>query len=74
MFSFSRLRGADVLLGVEMSSTGEVACFGKDRYQAYLKSLVSSGIRLPKKCILLCIGSYKHKMELLSSVKVSLWF
>lgn len=68
-FSFSRLSGADPVLGVEMASTGEVACFGQDKYEAYLKALVSSGIRLPKKNILLSIGGYKEKMELLPSVQ-----
>lgn len=68
-FSFSRLSGADPVLGVEMASTGEVACFGKNKYEAYLKALVSSGIRLPKKNILLSIGGYKEKMELLPSVQ-----
>ncbi len=68
-FSFSRLTGADVLLGVEMVSTGEVACFGENYYEAYLKALMSTGFRLPKKNILLSIGSYKDKLVLLSSVK-----
>ncbi|CAB3411095.1 unnamed protein product [Caenorhabditis bovis] len=54
-FSFSRLAGADAMLGVEMSSTGEVACFGKDRYEAYLKSLFSTG--------------YHAKAEMLKSVE-----
>ncbi|KAG1057811.1 hypothetical protein G6F43_000378 [Rhizopus delemar] len=68
-FSFSRLSGADPVLGVEMASTGEVACFGKDKYQAYLKSLLATGFSLPKKNILLSIGSYKEKQELLPSVR-----
>jgi carbamoyl-phosphate synthase/aspartate carbamoyltransferase len=67
-FSFSRLSGADPILGVEMASTGEVACFGKDRYDAYLKALISTGIRPPKKNILLSIGSFKEKLEMLPSV------
>lgn len=58
-FSFSRLAGADVVLGVEMTSTGEVACFGEDRYEAYLKAMLSTGFKIPKKNILLSIGSYK---------------
>lgn len=58
-FSFSRLAGADVVLGVEMTSTGEVACFGENRYEAYLKAMLSTGFRIPKKNILLTIGSYK---------------
>ncbi|ORY94701.1 hypothetical protein BCR43DRAFT_525865 [Syncephalastrum racemosum] len=68
-FSFSRLSGADPVLGVEMASTGEVACFGKDKYEAYLKALLATGFALPKKNILFSIGSYKEKMELLPSVK-----
>ncbi|CAE6438571.1 unnamed protein product [Rhizoctonia solani] len=68
-FSFSRLSGADPVLGVEMASTGEVACFGKDKYEAYLKALISTGIQPPKKNILLSIGGYKEKLEMLPSVQ-----
>ena len=68
-FSFSRLSGADPVLGVEMASTGEVACFGRDKFEAYIKALMSTGFRLPKKNILLSIGSFKEKMEMLPSVK-----
>ncbi|KAI9713556.1 MAG: hypothetical protein M1820_000938 [Bogoriella megaspora] len=68
-FSFSRLSGADPVLGVEMASTGEVACFGRTKYEAYLKALVSTGFKLPKKNILLSIGSFKDKIEMLPSVK-----
>ncbi|XP_055680705.1 CAD protein [Lutzomyia longipalpis] len=68
-FSFSRLAGADVMLGVEMASTGEVACFGDNRYEAYLKGMLSTGFKIPQKAILLSIGSYKHKMELIPSVR-----
>ncbi|XP_015605089.1 CAD protein [Cephus cinctus] len=67
-FSFSRLAGADVMLGVEMASTGEVACFGDNRYEAYLKGMMSTGFHIPQKGILLSIGSFKHKMELLPSI------
>lgn len=58
-FSFSRLAGADVQLGVEMASTGEVACFGDNRYEAYLKAMISTGFQIPKKAILLSIGTFK---------------
>lgn len=58
-FSFTRLAGADVKLGVEMTSTGEVACFGEDRYEAYLKALLSTGFNLPNKTVLLSIGRAK---------------
>uniref|UniRef100_A0A3P8T0G4 Multifunctional protein CAD n=1 Tax=Amphiprion percula TaxID=161767 RepID=A0A3P8T0G4_AMPPE len=68
-FSFSRLAGADVVLGVEMASTGEVACFGENRYEAYLKAMLSTGFKIPKKNILLSIGSYKNKSELLPTVQ-----
>ena len=48
MFSFTRLRGADPVLGVEMASTGEVACFGATKHEAFLKSLVATNFELPK--------------------------
>ncbi|KAH9209147.1 hypothetical protein DL95DRAFT_31675 [Leptodontidium sp. 2 PMI_412] len=67
-FSFSRLSGADPVLGVEMASTGEVACFGVDKYEAYIKALISTGFKLPNRNILLSIGSYKDKKEMLPSV------
>ena len=67
-FSFNRLSGADPTLGVEMSSTGEVACFGNDKYEAYLKGLLAATFILPKKNILLSIGSFNDKMELLPSI------
>lgn len=47
------------MLGVEMASTGEVACFGDNRYEAYLKAMMSTGFQMPKKAILLSIGSFK---------------
>ncbi|KAK6081060.1 bifunctional pyrimidine biosynthesis protein (carbamoyl-phosphate synthase) [Seiridium cupressi] len=67
-FSFSRLSGADPVLGVEMASTGEVACFGADKYEAYLKALISTGFKIPKANVLLSIGSYADKKEMLPSV------
>ena len=63
-FSFTRLAGADVKLGVEMTSTGEVACFGEDRYEAYLKALLSTGFNLPNKTVLLSIGRAKVSLFL----------
>jgi carbamoyl-phosphate synthase/aspartate carbamoyltransferase len=68
-FSFSRLSGADPVLGVEMASTGEVASFGVDKYEAYLKALLSTGFKIPRNNILLSIGSYKDKEEMLPSIK-----
>jgi carbamoyl-phosphate synthase (ammonia) len=53
MFSFTRLRGADPVLGVEMASTGEVACFGENKHEAFLKALLASNFELPKEGILL---------------------
>jgi carbamoyl-phosphate synthase/aspartate carbamoyltransferase len=52
-----------------MMSTGEVACFGRDKYEAYLKALISTGIVPPKKNILFSIGSYREKLEILPSVQ-----
>ena len=68
-FSFSRLSGADPVLGVEMASTGEVASFGRDKYEAYVKALLSTGFRLPNRNILFSIGSYKEKLEMLPSIQ-----
>ncbi|GAX13177.1 carbamoyl-phosphate synthase [Fistulifera solaris] len=55
MFSFARLRGSDPVLGVEMASTGEVACFGANKEEAFLKALLSTGFKLPKKNILVSV-------------------
>ena len=55
MFSFTRLRGSDPVLGVEMASTGEVACFGKTREEAFLKAMLSTGFEMPKKNILVSV-------------------
>ncbi|MFC1648047.1 carbamoyl-phosphate synthase (glutamine-hydrolyzing) large subunit [Nanoarchaeota archaeon] len=68
-FSFTRLHGADPQLGVEMASTGEVACLGEDIHDAFLKSLISSGFTMPKKRILLSTGPVKSKARFLDSAK-----
>ena len=68
-FSFSRLKGADPRLGVEMASTGEVACFGHNAEQALLLSLLAVGCALPKRNILLTIGKLEEKVALLSSIE-----
>ena len=60
-FSFARLLGADPVLGVEMASTGEVACFGKDANEAFLKSMIASTFRLPNKNVLLVMGEKKDE-------------
>jgi carbamoyl-phosphate synthase large subunit len=68
-FSFSRLKGADPTLGVEMASTGEVACLGEDVHEAFLKSILSAGFVLPKRSLLLSIGSRGDKMKFLESAR-----
>jgi len=68
-FSFSRLHGADPVLGVEMASTGEVACLGENINEAYLKSLMSVGYVLPKKNIMLSTGPVKSKSYLLEGIR-----
>jgi carbamoyl-phosphate synthase large subunit len=68
-FSFSRLSGADPILGVEMSSTGEVACFGDTLEEAFLKSMLSTGFRLPKGNILVTLGDLADKIEFLDSAR-----
>lgn len=54
------------MLGVEMVSTGEVACFGDNRYEAYLKGMMSTGFHIPEKGILLSIGSFKVHLGITS--------
>ena len=66
-FSFSRLQGADPVLGVDMSSTGEVGCIGNDTNEAILKSMLSVGHRIPEKTVLLSTGSAKQKTEMLDA-------
>ncbi len=61
MFSFSRLVGADPVLGVEMASTGEVGCFGEDIHEALLHALMATGFRFPKKGVLLSLGPLQDK-------------
>ena len=66
-FSFSRLQGADPVLGVDMSSTGEVGCLGESTSEALMTSMLSVGHRIPKKGVLLSTGSAKQKADLLES-------
>jgi carbamoyl-phosphate synthase large subunit len=68
-FSFSRLKGADPVLGVEMASTGEVACFGNDLSEALLKAMISVGFVLPKKNICLTIGKIEDKADFLAPAR-----
>ena len=69
-FSFARLLNADPVLGVDMSSTGEVACIGENFYEAILKSMLSVGYRFPQKNILISSGPARSKLELLSSARM----
>ena len=66
-FSFSRLQGADPVLGVDMSSTGEVGCLGESSSEALLTSMLSVGYRIPQKGVLLSTGTAKQKADLLDS-------
>ncbi len=69
-FSFRRLRGADPVLRVEMSSTGEVAAFGKDIHEAYLKALLATGTQYPKKkAAFLSLGGQRAKEEFIQSAE-----
>lgn len=69
-FSFTRLDGADPTTGVEMASTGEVACLGDDFEEAFLKSLLSVGFHLPLKNILLSTGPIEAKAAFLESTRI----
>ena len=71
-FSFNRLQKADPVLGVDMSSTGEVGCLGEDTNDALLKAMLSVGQRVPKKNILLSTGAAKEKAEMLDAAKMLL--
>ncbi|MFZ5947869.1 MAG: carbamoyl-phosphate synthase (glutamine-hydrolyzing) large subunit [Stygiobacter sp.] len=68
-FSFTRLEGADPTTGVEMASTGEVACLGEDFNEAFLKALQSVGYKFPVKSILISSGTIESKSELLEPMK-----
>ena len=68
-FSFNRLQKADPVLGVDMSSTGEVGCLGDDSNQALLKSMLSVGQRIPARTVLLSTGGAKQKVEMLDAAK-----
>jgi carbamoyl-phosphate synthase large subunit len=68
-FSFTRLDGADPILGVEMSSTGEVACIGEDFDDAFLKAMLSVGLKLPIRRVLLSTGPLEYKAAFLESAR-----
>lgn len=69
-FSFSRLTGADPILRVEMSSTGEVACFGEDLEEAYLKAILATGGKIPRKGIFISLGGAEKKLKFLESARL----
>lgn len=69
-FSFTRLKGSDPVTGVEMSSTGEVACLGDDFNEAFLKSVMATGYKIPVKGVLLSTGTPKEKSELIDELRM----
>ncbi len=68
-FSFTRLKKADPILGVEMASTGEVACLGDNIDEAFLKAELATGMKLPRKNVLVSIGGDQNKYRLLESIQ-----
>ena len=68
-FSFNRLQKADPVLGVDMASTGEVGCLGENANSALLKSMLSGGLRIPEKNVLLSTGNGKQKAEMLEAAR-----
>jgi len=69
-FSFSRLKKADPVLGVDMSSTGEVGCIGDNYYEAVMKAMLSVGYTVPEKNILLSTGGMRSKVEMINSCRM----
>ena len=69
-FSFNRLQQADPVLGVDMVSTGEVGCLGSDAEDALLKSMLSVGLRIPEKGVLLSTGGAQQKADMLPAVRM----
>ncbi|MGM9707930.1 MAG: carbamoyl-phosphate synthase (glutamine-hydrolyzing) large subunit [Prevotella sp.] len=68
-FSFARLQNADPVLGVDMSSTGEVGCLGDDFNEALLNAMIATGYSIPKHNILVSSGGLKGKVDLLEPIK-----
>ena len=66
-FSFARLQNADPVLGVDMSSTGEVGCLGDDFDEALLNALIATGYKNPKQSVLFSSGATKSKVDLLDA-------
>jgi len=75
-FSFHRLKGADPKLGIEMASTWEVGCLGNNIHEAFLSAMISVGIKVPKKTIMVSLGSTEDKIEFLESMEIlsELWY
>ena len=69
-FSFARLQNADPVLGVDMSSTGEVGCLGDDFNEALLNALIATGYKLPKKGVLISSGPAKGKVDMLDAARL----
>lgn len=69
-FSFNRLQKADPKLSVDMVSTGEVGCLGEDSKKALLTSMLSVGLRIPQKNVLLSTGNGKQKGDMLRAAKM----
>lgn len=67
-FSFGRLKGADPISGVEMASTGEVGCIGSDFEDAFLKAVIATGMKLPKKNIIVSISGEENRYKVLEQV------
>jgi len=70
MFSFARLKNSDPRLGVEMQSTGEVASFGFNQHEAFLKGMIAAGFKLPSKNVLVSLGPAHSKIEIVQSVRL----
>lgn len=68
-FSFARLHKADPVLGVDMSSTGEVGCLGKDFDEALLNSMLSVGLQVPKGAVLVSSGDVRGKVDMLDACR-----
>lgn len=68
-FSYSRIKGADPVSYVEMTATGEVACFGDSYPEALLKSMLAAGFRVPKKNVLVTLGGDENKVKLLPALQ-----
>ncbi|GHT54795.1 hypothetical protein FACS189446_5230 [Bacteroidia bacterium] len=69
-FSFARLQKADPVLGVDMASTGEVGCLGDDYYEAVLKSMLSVGMQIPRKNVLVSSGTFRSKVDTLEACRL----